>query len=215
MKFFAYSKNAPDRDGPQEILVRSIRRVITVGKGIVRFLITISLCGDGFCLGLRVISHQGVILAPGMEQEFLSMKRMVARLRTASVAVGALALMALPALAQQAQNPGVAGPGPGPGGHVGPGPGGWHHAFMQHMAMVHHHMHHPHPGMMVVGVLMTVFALIGLIAVIVLVGRLIRGGGCLAHRSRASLEILEGRYARSEINHDEFVEKKRDLLSRR
>lgn len=69
--------------------------------------------------------------------------------------------------------------------------------------------------MMIFGVLGTVFALIGLCAVIVLIGRLIRNGGCHTHRGRASLEILEGRYARSEINHDEFVEKKRDLLSRR
>lgn len=141
------------------------------------------------------------------------MKRIAARLRTASVAVGALALMALPALAQQAQNPGAAGPGQGPAGHVGPGVI-WHHPFMQHM-MAHHQMHHHHPGMMVVGVLMTLFALIGLCAVVVLVGRLIRNGGCHTHRSRASLDILEGRYARSEISHDEFVEKKRDLLSRR
>ena len=141
------------------------------------------------------------------------MKRMAARLRAAGVAVSALVLMSLPALAQQ--GPGPAAPGSGPTGH-GPGPGVWHHPFMHHMMMAHHHMqHHHHPGMFLLGGLVVVFALIGLIAVIVLTGRLIRYGGCHGRHTWASLEILEGRYARSEISHDEFTEKKRDLLSRR
>lgn len=137
------------------------------------------------------------------------MKRMATRLKTVGIAVGATVLMALPALAQQ-------GPGPGPGAGPGGGPGGWHRPFTGPMMGYNYgHGHHHHGGLILLGGFVHLLALIGLIAVIVIVVRLIRNGGCHMHHTRASLEILEGRYARSEISHDEFVEKKRDLLSRR
>jgi putative membrane protein len=59
------------------------------------------------------------------------------------------------------------------------------------------------------------FALIGLIAVVIAATRAFsRGYGVHRHGLRAGLEALESRYARGEINREEFLEKKRDLTAR-
>lgn len=50
-----------------------------------------------------------------------------------------------------------------------------------------------------------------LIALIVVLARLVMGGGSSAQRERTALDILGERYARGEIGRDEFEQKKRDL----
>ena len=128
------------------------------------------------------------------------------RMRTAGLALGATVLMALPALAQQGPGPGN---GPGPGGGFGP-----RHGFGG--AMMGGGWHHGHGGFLMHGAV-GVFALIGIVAVILAVVRAFRGR-CWHHRHGhgrgAGLDILETRYAKSEIGRDEYLEKKRDLGGR-
>ena len=79
--------------------------------------------------------------------------------------------------------------------------------------------HHAHGGMLIHGLLgglIGLLALIGLVCVVLGVIRAFRGR-CGHHRRRgagAGLEILETRYAKSEIPRDEYLEKKRDLGAR-
>jgi putative membrane protein len=68
------------------------------------------------------------------------------------------------------------------------------------------------------GVLHMAFWVVILIAIVAGVGWLMRNkgvsavqGAAGAHRS-AGLEVLEERYARGEINRDEYLQKKRDIV---
>lgn len=103
---------------------------------------------------------------------------------------GAIALAAVPALAQQSPDSG--GPGPMYGyGHMWGG--GWH------------------PGM-VFGPLVMLLALVGIVALVVWLARAFRDGGYRHGGSgRRALEILEERLARGEIGKEEFEEKHRLL----
>ena len=120
------------------------------------------------------------------------------------LASGAVSLITLSALAQQ-QNPSGSGPMYGYG-HMWGGGWGWH------------------PGIVLVPFIL-LLAVIGFVALILwLVRWAAHGphhhwyghGGCLhcGHsRERSALDILEGRFARGEIDKAEF-EEKRKLLSR-
>ncbi|MDO8207383.1 MAG: SHOCT domain-containing protein [Gallionella sp.] len=52
-----------------------------------------------------------------------------------------------------------------------------------------------------------------LIAAIVMLVKCSRGGGACGQRDKSALDILKERYARGEIERDEFEQKKRDLQS--
>ena len=104
------------------------------------------------------------------------------------VALGVIALAALPAFAQQTPDSG--GPGPMYGyGHMW---GGWH------------------PGM-VFGPVVMLLALVGIVALIVWLVRAFSDGAHRHGRGRHALEILEERLARGEIGKEEFEEKRRLL----
>ena len=138
------------------------------------------------------------------------MSRIVERLKTGALTVGTSLLMIAPALAQQ-------GPGPGPGAAPVPAPG--HHPWFGGHPMMGFHHHHGHGGMMMhglVGGLIGLLALIGFVCVVMGVIRAFRGrcGHDRRRGNRAGLEILETRYAKSEIPRDEYLEKKRDLGAR-
>lgn len=127
------------------------------------------------------------------------------RLKTFGLAAATFALMAAPAIAQ--------GQGPGPGPGQGPGFRGYGHPMM---GWGGHHF----GGWGIGHGFILLLALIGLIAVVLGVIRVFRHG-CPWHHHHyrgmgtgAGLEILETRYARGEINRDEYLEKKRDLTSR-
>lgn len=133
------------------------------------------------------------------------MTALTERLTTGATALAAMGMMAAPALAQ--------GTGQGQGSAPGPGPGwGWGYG---------------HPMMwgwgggggswMIASGFVHLLALVGIIAVVLLIVRLFRHGPyCPYHRHGGgeSLSILEGRYVRGEIGRDEYLEKKRDLTGR-
>ncbi|MGE5540123.1 MAG: SHOCT domain-containing protein [Gemmatimonas sp.] len=121
-------------------------------------------------------------------------------------AILSMALLAGPALAQ----PGP-GPGPGPGG--GDGPGRWYGYGPRMMMGWGDGSYGGHGWLFAV---VCLFALIGLIAIVIAVTRLLTHGGCPFHRhgGHGGLSVVEERYARGEINRDEYLEKKRDLSSR-
>ena len=124
-------------------------------------------------------------------------------MKTCGAMVLTALLVATPALAQ---------PGPGPGGG-GEGPGRWYGYGPGMMGWADGRYGHGHGLMFAV---ICLFGLIGLIAIVVSVTRLFMHGGWLmhGHGGRAGLEVLEARYARGEINREEYLEKKRDLTSR-
>jgi putative membrane protein len=68
------------------------------------------------------------------------------------------------------------------------------------------------------GVLHMVFWVVILIAVVVGIVWLVRsmtsaGARTLPARRSAGLDVLEERYARGEVNRDEYLQKKRDILA--
>jgi len=68
-------------------------------------------------------------------------------------------------------------------------------------------------GMMGVGVLMMLIPLAGLALLAALVALLIRGSTS-GERDLGALEILSRRYARGEIDHEEFERRRSALLAR-
>lgn len=121
------------------------------------------------------------------------------------VTSGMVALLAAPALAQQAPAP---APPPFPRG-FGYGPMMWHGPW------------HPGPGAGIVGAFVLLLALIGFVTVIALLVRVFtrreHWRGYARYRGEArpgrALDILEERFARGEIETAEF-EAKRKLLAR-
>jgi putative membrane protein len=133
------------------------------------------------------------------------MSTVVNGLKRVSAALVTFALVAGPALAQ----PGP-GPGPGPGGE---GPGRYY-GYGPRMMMGWGDGRYGQ-GHGVLFAVVCLFALIGLVAVVVAATRMFgRGYGLHRHGNRPGLEALESRYARGEINREEFLEKKRDLTTR-
>jgi len=125
------------------------------------------------------------------------MSTVVSGVKRVGTALVTLALVAGPALAQQGQ-----GPVPGPGGE---GPGRFYgHGPRMMMGWGDGRYGHGHGALFAV---ISLFALIGLIAVVVWATRAFsRGYGVHRHGSRAGLDVLESRYARGEINREEFLE---------
>ena len=68
-------------------------------------------------------------------------------------------------------------------------------------------------GMMWMGWLMMLIPIAGLALLAILVAMLVRGGRAGA-RDDSALEILQRRYARGEIGHDEFERMRTTLLAR-
>ena len=54
--------------------------------------------------------------------------------------------------------------------------------------------------------------LIGLIAVVVLLARSATGTQSLGKRRSPGIDVLEERYARGEINSEEYLQKRKDML---
>ncbi|WP_335342582.1 SHOCT domain-containing protein [Sedimenticola hydrogenitrophicus] len=66
-------------------------------------------------------------------------------------------------------------------------------------------------GMGFGGIFMWLFWLLVIVGVVWLVKSFVGGDGCAAGKGKSALEILQERYARGEIDQQEFEQKRRDL----